>query len=156
MIALRSMGASLIITHAIGKNIRNLTNSLDRVSSGKRINRAADDAASLGVATNLETQAKGLRQAVRNANRSIIQTAEGGLESARTCSPCAVAVQSRSETLAASERNLVQDEFQQLKNHQKRHHDRNGRNLLDGSKPALSVRVGANGTSTDVKVAMAT
>ena len=163
MIALRSMGASLSITRAIGKNSQNLTNSLERVSSGKRINRAADDAASLGVATNLETKAKGLRQAVRNANDgvSIIQTAEGGLESAQDMlhRMRELAVQSTSETLASSERSLVQDEFQQLKNQLKSVTTTtsfNGRNLLDGSKPALAIRVGANAASTDtIKVAMA-
>lgn len=163
MIALRSMGASLSITHAIGKNSQNLTKSLERVSTGKRINRAADDAASLGVATNLETKAKGLRQAVRNANDgvSIIQTAEGGLESAQDLlvRMRELAVQSRSETLATSERSLVQDEFQQLKDELKnltKSTSFNGRNLLDGSKPALAIRVGANGSSQDtIKVAMA-
>merc|ERR1712100_709415 len=98
---------------------KSLGNTLGRISSGLRVNSAADDAAGLGVATNLETDAKSTNQAMRNANDgiSIIQTAESAssevvdiLQRMRE-----LAVQSSSETLADSERSFISDEFNQLR-----------------------------------------
>ncbi len=63
-----------------------LQQSLDRLSSGKRINRAKDDVAGLQISNRLETQMRGLGVAARNANDgiSIMQTAEGGMQETTT------------------------------------------------------------------------
>ncbi|MFO0752775.1 MAG: flagellin [Thermodesulfovibrionales bacterium] len=65
----------------LGASNRALSQSLERLSSGLRINRAADDAAGLAIATKMLAQTKGLNQAVRNTNNAIalMQTAEGGV-----------------------------------------------------------------------------
>ena len=74
-----------ISSQMVQRNLKNTsmkeTADLERLSSGKRITKAADDAAGLAIATRLEATTKGLRQATRNANDgvSLIQTAEGGL-----------------------------------------------------------------------------
>jgi flagellin len=98
---------------------QNLSLSLARVSSGLRITKAADDAAGLGVATDLHSHAISTAQGIRNANDgiSIIQTAEGAhtevidiLQRMRE-----LAIQSSSETLANSERSYIHDEFSSLR-----------------------------------------
>ena len=95
-----------------------LSNTLARVSSGLRVTKAADDAAGQAVATNLSTQARSGRQAIRNANDgiSVIQTAESAskevisiLDRMRE-----LAVQSSSETLEDGERAYIDAEFEQL------------------------------------------
>ena len=71
--------ASLTAQNNLGKNVSALQKSLERLSSGLRVNRAADDAAGLSIANKLDFQARGLNQAVRNAGdaTSLVQTAEG-------------------------------------------------------------------------------
>jgi flagellin len=130
---------------------KDLGGTLDRISSGLRIVRAADDAAGLGVATNLETAASSTRVGVRNANDgiSIIQTAEGAtnevtdiLQRMRE-----LAVQSSSETLDDDERAYIQDEFVELSEEVARIAsvtEFNGTQLADGSVTQLSVQVGIN------------
>jgi len=72
---------SLVTQRNIESNSRDLGKSISRLSSGKRITSAADDAAGLSISTKMEAQTRGLQQAQRNANDgvSIVQTAEGGL-----------------------------------------------------------------------------
>lgn len=74
--------AALNAQRNIGVNNSQLSKSLEKLSSGLRINRAADDAAGLAIATKFAAQVKGLNQAVRNANNtiSLVQTAEGGVD----------------------------------------------------------------------------
>ncbi len=73
--------ASNIASQSVQKNLRQVSekgkDSLEKLSSGKRINKASDDAAGLAIATNLKAQTKGLQQATRNANDgvSLVQTA---------------------------------------------------------------------------------
>ena len=77
--------ATNIASQSVQKNLKEVSSAgnaqLEKLSSGKRITKASDDAAGLAIATNLEAQTKGLRQATRNANDgiSLVQTAEGGL-----------------------------------------------------------------------------
>ena len=156
MISLHSMGASLDIQRALSGSQKNLASSLEKVSSGKRVNRAAEDAAGLGVATTLETQSEGMRAAMRNANDgiSIIQTAESAVGSAVELLQRMreLAVQSASETLDSDSRSFVQDEYQQLKNQVKSiagTTEFNGIFLTNNSTPTISVQVGANNTSDD-------
>ncbi len=119
IMSVRTNVASMMAAGQLGRTNRGLTNSLGKISSGLRINSASEDAAGLGVATNLETQVVSTRQAMRNTNDgiSIIQTAESAtnevtdiLQRMRE-----LAVQSSSETLADSERSFITDEFNQLR-----------------------------------------
>ena len=72
---------SLFAQRALRTNTRNLERNIERLSTGFRINRAADDAAGLSIANKLTTQTRGLEKAMQNASDgiSLIQTAEGGL-----------------------------------------------------------------------------
>jgi flagellin len=74
--------ASLYAQAAITTNSRQLTNTMQQLSTGKRINGAADDAAGIAISAKLTSQIKGLNQAIRNANDAIsmIQTAEGATD----------------------------------------------------------------------------
>ena len=77
--SVRTNIAAMMSAGQLGRTNNALSSSLAKISSGFRINSAADDAAGLGVGTNLETQVVSTRQAMRNINDgiSIIQTAEG-------------------------------------------------------------------------------
>ena len=70
---------SLMAQNAISKNTRSLSEAMDQLSTGKRINSASDDAAGLAISSRMTSQINGLDQAVRNANDgiSLLQTAEG-------------------------------------------------------------------------------
>ena len=110
--ALRAANAS---TSAQGM----LSKSIDRLSTGKRINSAADDAAGNAIATRMTSQVRGLNQAVRNANDgiSLAQTAEGGMNEIVNMMQRMreLAVQSASGTLANSDRTNLQAEVTALK-----------------------------------------
>lgn len=101
----------------------NLTNqsmekSLEKLSSGYRINHAADDAAGLAISEKLRTQSNGLEQASRNIQDgiSLIQTAEGGMEELHLILQRmrTLAIQSANDTNTASDRALIQVEVSQL------------------------------------------
>ncbi|WP_031317974.1 flagellin [Blastomonas sp. UPD001] len=95
-----------------------LSKSIDRLSTGKRINSAADDAAGNAIATRMTSQIRGLNQAVRNANDgiSLTQTAEGGMNEIVNMMQRMreLAVQSASGTLAAGDRTNLQAEVTAL------------------------------------------
>lgn len=96
-----------------------LQKSMQKLSSGKRINKAADDAAGLAVSENLRGDVRSLNQARRNAQDgiSLVQTAEGGLEETSTMliRLRELAVQSASDTIGNTEREFLDKEFVQLK-----------------------------------------
>lgn len=131
-------------TFALGK-------SLERLSSGLRINRAGDDAAGLAISEGLRSQIRGLNQAVRNANDglSLVGTAEGAmgaytdlLQRMRE-----LAVQSANDTNSASNRRALQEEVNQLLNEMSRianSVEYNGTKLLDGTFIAKQLQVGPN------------
>jgi flagellin len=100
--------ASLNAQRNLGKINSKLSKSIERLSSGLRINNAADDAAGLAIATKLGTQVRGLNQAVRNANNAITltQTAEGGINTVTNILHRLreLAVQSASDDNTASDR----------------------------------------------------
>lgn len=95
-----------------------LSKSLERLSSGLRINRAADDAAGLAISEKMRTQIKGLAQAARNAQDaiSLIQTAEGALNETHSILQRMrqLAVQAANDTLTAEDRQQIQQEIDQL------------------------------------------
>jgi flagellin len=153
--SVRTNIASMMAAGQLGRTNKGLTNSLGKISSGLRINSAAEDAAGLGVATNLESQVISTRQAMRNTNDgiSIIQTAESAanevtdiLQRMRE-----LAVQSSSETLADSERSFITDEFNQLRSEVGRIAsvtEFNGLSLADGTTTSISVQVGIQNASS--------
>lgn len=95
-----------------------LSKSLERLSSGLRINRAADDAAGLAISEKMRSQIKGLAQAIRNAQDgiSLIQTAEGALNETHSILQRMrqLAIQAANDTLTDADRNQIQQEIDQL------------------------------------------
>ncbi len=132
-----------------------LGTSLQRLSSGLRINSAKDDAAGLAIAERFSSQIRGLNQAIRNANDGIsyAQTAEGGLSTATSALQRIreLAVQSANDTNTASDREAINNEVQQLIAEVRRIANStqfNGQNVLDGTSSSLSFQVGANQNQT--------
>ena len=128
-----------------------LSTSLQRLSSGLRINSARDDAAGLSISERMTTQIRGLNQATRNANDgvSLAQTAEGALGSAGDLLQRIreLAVQSANASNSASDRQALQNEVGQLTQELDRVATTtqfNGRNLFDGSFGTANFQVGAN------------
>jgi flagellin len=117
-----------------------LSKSLERLSSGFRINRAADDAAGLAISEKLRAQVRGLAQAIRNAQDgiSMIQTAEGALNEVHSMLQRMreLALQAANDTLSLEDREAVNRELQQLRaelNNVSNRTTFNGKKLLDGS-----------------------
>ncbi len=134
-----------------------LNKSLERLSSGLRINRAADDAAGLAIAEGLSSQVRGLRVAQRNAQDgiSLVQTAEGALSEVSNMLQRMreLAVQAANGTLTIANRVDINGEFQQLKdqiNDTVRRVEFNGITPLN-SNAAITLQTGANaGQTTNV------
>ena len=132
-----------------------LQTSLQRLSSGLRINSAKDDAAGLAISERFTSQIRGLNQAVRNANDgiSLSQTAEGALsESGNILQRIReLAVQSANATNSASDRQALQSEVGQLVSELDRiasSTEFNGQKLLDGTFGTAIYQVGANANQT--------
>jgi len=132
-----------------------LATSLQRLSSGLRINSAKDDAAGLAISERFTSQIKGLNQAVRNASDgiSLAQTAEGGLQTAGDLLQRVreLSVQSANGTNSSSDRAALNNEVSQLKQELSRVANTtqfNGQNVLDGSLSAAQFQVGANANQT--------
>lgn len=132
-----------------------LSTSMQRLSSGLRINSAKDDAAGLAIAERMGSQVRGLNQASRNANDgiSLAQTAEGALNSATGILQRVreLAVQSANATNTASDRAALNDEVGQLGQELQRIAQTtqfNGKNLLDGTLTSSTFQVGANANQT--------
>ncbi len=122
-----------------------LNKSLERLSSGLRINRAADDAAGLAISEKMRGQIRGLNQAMRNAQDgiSLIQTAEGALNETHSILQRMreLSVQAANDTLTSSDRMEIQKEITQLSNEIDRIANTtefNTKNLLDGTTSALT------------------
>ncbi|MDY6980423.1 MAG: flagellin [Pseudomonadota bacterium] len=129
--------------------------SLQRLSSGLRINSAKDDAAGLAISERFTSQIKGLNQAVRNANDgiSLAQTAEGALAEGGNILQRIreLAVQSANATNSASDRQALQSEVGQLVSELDRiatSTEFNGQKLLDGTFGSAIFQVGANANQT--------
>ncbi len=132
-----------------------LATSMQRLSSGLRINSAKDDAAGLAISERMTAQVKGLNQAARNANDgiSLAQTAEGALSQVgnNLQRMRELAVQSSNGTNSQVDRDAMNAEFTQLSSEIQRVSEQtsfNGRNLLDGSFTGVSFQVGANAGQT--------
>jgi flagellin len=132
-----------------------LATTIQRLSSGLRINSAKDDAAGLAISERFTSQIRGLNQAVRNSNDgvSLAQTAEGALASSGTILQRVreLAVQSANATNSASDRKAIQSEVGQLLSELDRisiSTEFNGQRLLDGSFGSATFQVGANANQT--------
>ncbi|MBU8871895.1 MAG: flagellin [Gemmatimonadales bacterium] len=131
-----------------------LQKSMERLSSGLRINRSGDDAAGLAISESLKSDIRALQQASRNAadGVSLVQVAEGSLDEVNNIllRLRELAEQAATETLGAEERDYLNNEFQQLMDEVDRISitaEFNGIMLLDGSAFTLDVQVGI-GTDT--------
>jgi flagellin len=125
--------------------------SLARLSSGYRINQAADDAAGLAISENLRGQIRGMKQASRNSEDgiSLVQVAEGGLNevSNMLIRLRELGVQAASDTVGDTERKFLDVEYQQLKSEIQRIAEVtqfNGRDLLNGTGGIIDIQVGTH------------
>ncbi len=141
--------ASLNAQKNMGGIRRGLDQSMERLSSGSRINRAADDAAGLAISESLRALIRGQRQANRNANDgiSLVQVAEGSLNevSNMMIRLRELGVQAASDTIGDTERKFLDVEYQQLKSEVQRVTDStnfNGYDLLNGSGGVIDIQVG--------------
>ena len=140
----------------------NLSKSLERLSSGKRINRAADDAAGLAISEKMLSQTRGLAQAQRNAQDgiSMIQTAEGALKESHSILQRMreLSVQSANDTNTDMDRVALQQEIEQLREELDRISDAtefNTKKLITGefSELGLNFQIGANqGQTVNMKM----
>ena len=146
---------SLNAQRNLGKSQNDLATSMERLSSGLRINSAKDDAAGLAISDRMTSQIRGLNQAARNANDgiSMAQTAEGALQETTNILQRMreLAIQSANDTNSASDRASLQAEVNQLKQEVTRIANTttfNDRNILDGSLNNAQFQVGANANET--------
>ena len=154
---IKSNTESLIAQRRLTENRRALGESLERMSSGQRINRSADDAAGLAVSESIRARTRSLDVAKRNANDGIsyLQVAEGGLNETTNIivRMRELAAQAASDTVGNRERTFLDKEFQQLRQEVARIVDStefNGSKLLksDGNKP-IQLFVGAANRAND-------
>ena len=125
--------------------------SLEHLSSGSRINKAADDAAGLAISEKMRAGIRSLGQGIRNANDgiSLIQTAEGGMNEVGNILVRfrELSMQAASDTVGDSERGFIDKEMQQLKGEVSRiskSTEYNGTKLLNGEGKDLDIQVGLN------------
>ncbi len=135
----------------LNQSHRRLTNSMEKLSSGKRINKSADDVAGMAVSENLRARLRSLDVAKRNASDalSFIQVAEGGLNEVTNIvvRMRELATQAASDTLDNHARSLVDKEFQQLKIEAARiveTAEYNGTKVLSPTENALQLFIGAS------------
>lgn len=147
--------ASLNAQNNLMKSQNDLQTSLQRLSSGLRINSAKDDAAGLAISDRMTAQIRGLNQAQRNANDgiSLAQTAEGAMsESTNILQRMReLAIQSANDTNSDTDRANLQKEVAQLQQELNRISETttfNGKNILDGSFTSAKFQVGSNSNET--------
>lgn len=152
----------------LGDTKGSMDRTMNRLSSGSRINNSADDAAGLAISENLKAQMRGLKQSVRNAQDgvSLLQIAEGGMNEIANILVRLreLGIQSSSDTISDREREMVEIEYRQLVDEVDRiaaTTEFNGTNLLTGSSKLLDIqvntknspdadRISFDGSSTDV------
>ena len=153
---------SLNAQRNLGKSQGSLAKSMQRLSSGLRINSAKDDAAGLAISDRMTSQIRGLNQAARNANDgiSLAQTAEGALQESTNILQRMreLSVQSANDTNSTSDRTSLNAEVTQLKEELNRIAETtefNGKKLIDGSMEGATFQVGANsGTNQTITFAI--
>ena len=161
MTVINTNTAATLTANALAKNERAMSQTMERLSTGQRINSAADDAAGLAISSRMTSQISGLNVAVRNANDAIsmVQTADGAmiemgnmLQRMRE-----LAVQASTGTNSSTDVTALQTEFTALRDEIFRVVENtqwNGTNLLDGDvdgsgdDAAVAFQVGANASQT--------
>lgn len=148
--------SSISAVNNLNRTQSSLSTTFGRISSGLRINKAADDAAGLAVSENLDAVGRSLEAAKRNANDgiSVIQTAEGATAEVGSILKRMreLAVQASSETLDTSERAYIQDEVDSLVSEIDRISnvtEFNGVLLTEGTNTGLDIQVGAMDSAND-------
>ncbi len=146
---------SLVAQSALTRNNRTLTQTMEQMSTGKRINSAKDDAAGLAISNRQTAQIRGLDQAVRNANDAIsmIQTAEGATNEITNMlhRMRELSVQAANATYVSSDKSALQLEFKELQAEVVRITDMtewNGTKILNGDTTAAVYQIGANASQT--------
>jgi flagellin len=148
--------ASLDAQRNLNMSQGSLATSMQRLSSGLRVNSAKDDAAGLAIAERMNAQVRGMNVAVRNANDgiSMAQTAEGALSQVGDALQRMreLAVQARNSTNSSSDKDSLNKEFTQLQAEISRvlgGTTFNGKHILGADATALTFQIGANTTSDD-------
>ena len=150
--------AANIAANALTRNERTMGSTMERLSTGLRINSAKDDAAGLAISSKMTSQINGLNQAVRNANDavSMLQVAEGAMSGITDMLQRMreLAIQAISDSNTASDRTALNAEYKQLSAEINRiggNTQWNGQNLLDGqigTSGSVTYQVGANASQT--------
>lgn len=147
--------ASLNSQRQLVKSGMEMEQAMERLSSGKQVNTAADDAAGLAISNRQTSAINGLNRAVSNANDgiSLIQTAEGALDETTNILQRMreLAIQSANGIYSDTDRNTLDAEVQQLKAEIDRIAETtsfNGQNILDGSLGTVDLQVGSNANQT--------
>ena len=143
--------ASMNANRQLGIVGNNLAKATEKLSSGYRINRAADDAAEISISEKMRGQVRGLQRASDNAQDgiSLIQTAEGAMDQQHAILQRAreLAVQAANDTNVTEDRNAISEELTQLKQEFDRIRDQtefNTQKLLNGGFKNKNFQVGAN------------
>ena len=153
--------AASIAQAALVRNERDLSTAMEQLSTGKKINSAADNASGLAISTRMTSQIRGLDQAVRNANDAIsmISTAEGALDEITSMLQRMreLAVQAGTGTTSTEDRDYLNDEYTHLLAEIERvaaNTQWNGRDILDGNAAgsgqgtSVAFQVGMNPSQT--------
>ena len=149
--------AASITANALTKNERAMSQAMERLSTGQRINNAGDDAAGLAISSRMTSQINGLNMAVRNANDaiSLVQTADGALAEVEAMLQRMreLAVQAASGTMSSTDQAALNTEFNALTAGIDAVADNtqwNGTNILDASSNSgtFTFHVGANASQT--------
>lgn len=139
----------------LGGNVKAVAKSTEKLSSGYKVNRAADDAAGLSISEKMRNQIRGINQAVSNSEdgQYLIQTAEGNMNEIHSILQRMgeLATKAANEVNATDDRKAIADEVKQLVceiDNIKTKAQFNGKYLLDGTKSSIELQVGANSNET--------
>ena len=158
MTVINTNTSAILTANALSKNERAMSQTMERLSTGSRINSASDDAAGLAIASKMTSQINGLNMAIRNANDgiSMVQSADGALVEVSSMFQRMreLAVQSSSDTNSSTDRSALNLEFKALQSEIQRisgNTQFNGMNILDdtvGTTGSVAFQVGANASQT--------
>lgn len=147
--------SSMFATNQLGDAYKSFSDSINRVSTGKRINKAADDASGMTIANRLSSQAAGMGQAIKNANDaiSVTQIADGALEEAANIIKTikTKSIQAASDSQSHDSRAAIQSDINNALESLDRIAETtsfNGQKLLSGAFTDKQFQVGANSNET--------
>lgn len=150
---------ALVAQRNLDTNRRAQENSLEKLSSGNRINKAGDDAAGLAISERIRASTRSLAQAGRNAQDgvSMVQVAEGGTNEITNIlvRMRELSIQGASDTIGDKERSFIDKEVSQLRSEIDRiaaTTEFNGAKLLNGTAPPLEIQVGINNNPAEDRI----